>query len=407
MYNVFILSHSNKTKIILAYLTGSPYLSHFVGPKIQGKKGGGGGEDSQFQPGLSYAKVLLPLSWSPSASPLSSSSSLRHPYFSIFPSYTSSSSSSSSSDERPWRPSICSKLSWPQDNFPPRLGASHHRVVQLMQSAAANGCVNLGIRRLVSTPASGPDGMASANASSDPTGASLLASTTASTGAGNPYPYDVTVERRENEGFGFVIVSSVAKKGLTIGRIIEASPAERCNILHVGDRFASLTPFLALSTLPTFVESNFEPRLWNWTQKTNSVTDDIRLFHPQNRGSERPSHRQHAPWRDNQANQGLWIRRHFNYRSSSGSGRGRQSGACWTITASAAASAGWEPLGFDPAADAVSGPSATANAPNSVAIKWQRRSVFVSATVRTHHEVDRGESGSDCLQRISDHRSTS
>ena len=132
-----------------------------------------------------------------------------------------------------------------------------------MQSAAANGCVNLGIRRLVSTPASGPDGMASANASSDPTGASLLASTTASTGAGNPYPYDVTVERRENEGFGFVIVSSVAKKGLTIGRIIEASPAERCNILHVGDRFASLTPFLALSTLPTFVESNFEPRLWN------------------------------------------------------------------------------------------------------------------------------------------------
>lgn len=32
------------------------------------------------------------------------------------------------------------------------------------------------------------------------------------------YPYDVTVMRRENEGFGFVIISSVAKAGSTIGK---------------------------------------------------------------------------------------------------------------------------------------------------------------------------------------------
>jgi hypothetical protein len=31
------------------------------------------------------------------------------------------------------------------------------------------------------------------------------------------YPYDVTVTRRENEGFGFVIISSLNKVGSTIG----------------------------------------------------------------------------------------------------------------------------------------------------------------------------------------------
>ena len=34
------------------------------------------------------------------------------------------------------------------------------------------------------------------------------------------YPYDVTVSRLENEGFGFVIISSVSRAGSTIGRII-------------------------------------------------------------------------------------------------------------------------------------------------------------------------------------------
>ena len=31
------------------------------------------------------------------------------------------------------------------------------------------------------------------------------------------YPYDITVTRRENEGFGFVIISSVTRAGSVIG----------------------------------------------------------------------------------------------------------------------------------------------------------------------------------------------
>ena len=34
------------------------------------------------------------------------------------------------------------------------------------------------------------------------------------------YPYDITVTRLENEGFGFVIISSVTRAGSTIGEFI-------------------------------------------------------------------------------------------------------------------------------------------------------------------------------------------
>merc|ERR1712077_108505 len=54
------------------------------------------------------------------------------------------------------------------------------------------------------------------------------------------YPYDVTVSRLENEGFGFVIISSVSRAGSTIGRIIPGSPAERCDRLQVGDRILAV-----------------------------------------------------------------------------------------------------------------------------------------------------------------------
>ena len=37
---------------------------------------------------------------------------------------------------------------------------------------------------------------------------------------GTTYPYDVTVTRRETEGFGFVIISSVTKSGSTLGEFI-------------------------------------------------------------------------------------------------------------------------------------------------------------------------------------------
>ena len=54
------------------------------------------------------------------------------------------------------------------------------------------------------------------------------------------YPYDVTVTRRETEGFGFVIISSASRSGSTIGRIITGSPAERCGRLHIGDRILAV-----------------------------------------------------------------------------------------------------------------------------------------------------------------------
>ncbi|CAM1323212.1 Uncharacterised protein g8324 [Pycnogonum litorale] len=101
------------------------------------------------------------------------------------------------------------------------LNTSHHHVVQLMGNAGLAGHVTLGIRRKVTQ-----EQMSHTNKSMD-------------SGGGN-YPYDVTVTRRENEGFGFVIISSVSRAGSTIGRIIDNSPAERCRQLHVGDRILAV-----------------------------------------------------------------------------------------------------------------------------------------------------------------------
>ena len=47
------------------------------------------------------------------------------------------------------------------------------------------------------------------------------------------YPYDVTVSRLENEGFGFVIISSVSRAGSTIGRIIPGTHYVRCLVAEI------------------------------------------------------------------------------------------------------------------------------------------------------------------------------
>ena len=91
------------------------------------------------------------------------------------------------------------------------LGASHHVVVGMMGQAAQRGQVALSIRRRQTQE-----------------------------GYREGYPYDVTVSRLENEGFGFVIISSVSRAGSTIGRIIPGSPAERCGRLQVGDRILAV-----------------------------------------------------------------------------------------------------------------------------------------------------------------------
>ncbi|XP_012282219.1 membrane-associated guanylate kinase, WW and PDZ domain-containing protein 1 isoform X2 [Orussus abietinus] len=104
------------------------------------------------------------------------------------------------------------------------MNSSHHHVVQLMIAAAQNGRVTLGIRRRINTQEHLQENL----------------STPYSRQLNIQYPYDVTVTRMENEGFGFVIISSVNKAGSTIGRIIEGSPAERCGRLNVGDHILAV-----------------------------------------------------------------------------------------------------------------------------------------------------------------------
>ena len=58
--------------------------------------------------------------------------------------------------------------------------------------------------------------------------------------AAGKYWLSAAVKASENEGFGFVIISSASRAGSTIGRIIAGSPAERCGRLHVGDRILAV-----------------------------------------------------------------------------------------------------------------------------------------------------------------------
>ncbi|KAK6634563.1 hypothetical protein RUM43_011964 [Polyplax serrata] len=99
------------------------------------------------------------------------------------------------------------------------VNTSHHHVVQLMGKAAINGAVTIGIRRRIPTHQEIQAGVCMPSV---------------------VYPYHVTVTRREDEGFGFVIISSLNRSGSTIGRIIKGSPAERCGQLHVGDHILAV-----------------------------------------------------------------------------------------------------------------------------------------------------------------------
>uniref|UniRef100_A0A8C8SZI5 Membrane-associated guanylate kinase, WW and PDZ domain-containing protein 1 n=1 Tax=Pelusios castaneus TaxID=367368 RepID=A0A8C8SZI5_9SAUR len=168
----------------------------------------------------------------------------------------------------------------------PVVGKSHQLVVQLMQQAAKQGHVNLTIRRKVvyAVPKAEnevPSPASSHHSSNQPASlteekrtpqGSQNSLNTVSSGSGSTsgigsgggggsgvvstavQPYDVEIRRGENEGFGFVIVSSVSRPeaGTTfagnacaamphkIGRIIEGSPADRCGKLKVGDRILAV-----------------------------------------------------------------------------------------------------------------------------------------------------------------------
>ncbi|XP_078065621.1 membrane-associated guanylate kinase, WW and PDZ domain-containing protein 1b isoform X4 [Mustelus asterias] len=152
------------------------------------------------------------------------------------------------------------------------VGKSHQLVVQLMQQAAKQGHVNLTVRRKVvysavpkaetevpASPVSShhssnqavslteekrtPQGSQnSLNTVSSGSGSAGGGGTGGIGGGGGVQPYDVEIRRGENEGFGFVIVSSVSRPeaGTTFGRIIEGSPADRCGQLKVGDRILAV-----------------------------------------------------------------------------------------------------------------------------------------------------------------------
>lgn len=100
--------------------------------------------------------------------------------------------------------------------------ASHQQVVQLINAAAARGQVNLILRRRLQ-PAMVPVNSGYSVGMNNWSGEghhNLDSSMVVSNGNNGP-TYDVTVQRTENEGFGFVIISSANKIGSTVGKCFQ------------------------------------------------------------------------------------------------------------------------------------------------------------------------------------------
>ncbi|KAK3518954.1 hypothetical protein QTP70_016221 [Hemibagrus guttatus] len=125
----------------------------------------------------------------------------------------------------------------------PVKGKSHKQVLELMTNAARNGQVMLTVRRKLIYTEDADNGQSQAtppqvNGSPRPPHADAPA-------LSQPEPYDITLQRRDNEGFGFVILTSKNKPppGVIphkIGRIINGSPTERSGKLKVGDRISAV-----------------------------------------------------------------------------------------------------------------------------------------------------------------------
>uniref|UniRef100_H2ZDG8 PDZ domain-containing protein n=1 Tax=Ciona savignyi TaxID=51511 RepID=H2ZDG8_CIOSA len=113
----------------------------------------------------------------------------------------------------------------------------HNQVIALMGNAARNAVVQLGIRRKETSTAA-----LNRPQSRGPHLNPRVSSRPSSRGPPNPppqdnQPFDIVIHRREHEGFGFVIISSVKTTASgfqaphKIGRIIDGSPAARCGQL--------------------------------------------------------------------------------------------------------------------------------------------------------------------------------
>ncbi|CAN9511939.1 unnamed protein product [Ophioblennius macclurei] len=122
-------------------------------------------------------------------------------------------------------------------------GRSHKQVLDLMTNAARNGQVMLTVRRKViyreATEEEVQD-MTPVLVNGSPKLPRLPMPS-----AMDHESFDITLHRKETEGFGFVILTSKSKPphGVIphkIGRIIEGSPTDRCGLLHVGDRISAV-----------------------------------------------------------------------------------------------------------------------------------------------------------------------
>lgn len=127
------------------------------------------------------------------------------------------------------------------------LGSTHRKVVQLMTIAGLNRKVKLMIRRKIASGDVAPmmPSVSSTNSSHQrfvPQNSSGRNSRqlTINPTSQQPYPYTITLFRNGNEGFGFVIISTANKSGPSIGKIVENSPADRCQRLNVGDRILAV-----------------------------------------------------------------------------------------------------------------------------------------------------------------------
>nr|XP_046168925.1 membrane-associated guanylate kinase, WW and PDZ domain-containing protein 2-like isoform X4 [Oncorhynchus gorbuscha] len=145
-------------------------------------------------------------------------------------------------------------------------GKPHRYVIDLMHAAAHNGQVSLKVRRrvhffsevlgvngrspgYVSTQHNSPrSDTASASSPITPGNVPPPSTTSPPEGTVPLHTSDVIIHRKENEGFGFVIISSLNRPENTavitvphkIGRIIEGSPADRFGCLKVGDRILAV-----------------------------------------------------------------------------------------------------------------------------------------------------------------------
>ncbi|KAM9520204.1 membrane-associated guanylate kinase, WW and PDZ domain-containing protein 3 isoform 1-T1 [Guaruba guarouba] len=126
----------------------------------------------------------------------------------------------------------------------PVKGKSHKQVLDLMTSAARNGQVLLTVRRKIFF---GGEKQAE-DEESQPVftqNGSPRLNRVEFANLQSPEVYDVRLQRKENEGFGFVILTSKNKPppGVIphkIGRVIDGSPADQCGKLKVGDRISAV-----------------------------------------------------------------------------------------------------------------------------------------------------------------------